>query len=69
MITFAFRYLHFSKVADKENMDKKSYCENPYTEAYFYGDKYAVINNTDKKQRRENLSGFFRFSTNSSREQ
>ena len=31
-------------------MDKKSYCENPLTEAHFYGDRYAIINNTDKEQ-------------------
>ena len=36
--------------ANKESMDNKSYCENPLTEAHFYGDRYAVINNTDKKQ-------------------
>lgn len=30
--------------------DKKSYCENPLTEAHFYGDRYAIINNTTKKQ-------------------
>ncbi len=36
--------------ASKEDMDKKSYCENPLTEAHFYGDRYAVINNTDKEQ-------------------
>ena len=31
-------------------MDKKSYCENPLTEAHFYGDRYAIINNTDQEQ-------------------
>ena len=36
--------------ADKEDMDKKSYCSNPLTEAHFYGDRYAIINNTDKEQ-------------------
>ena len=36
--------------AGKETLDKKSYCENPLTEAHFYGDRYAVINNTDKAQ-------------------
>ena len=36
--------------ARKEDMDKKSYCENPLTEAHFYGDRYAVINNTAEKQ-------------------
>jgi 1,3-beta-galactosyl-N-acetylhexosamine phosphorylase len=36
--------------AGKEDMDKKSYCENPLTEAHYYGDRYAVINNTDKEQ-------------------
>ncbi|MBQ5927053.1 MAG: 1,3-beta-galactosyl-N-acetylhexosamine phosphorylase, partial [Clostridia bacterium] len=37
--------------AGKEDMDKKSYCTNPLTEAHFYGDKYAVINNTAKEQK------------------
>ena len=36
--------------AGKEDMDKKSYCSNPLTEAHCYGDKHAVINNTDKEQ-------------------
>ena len=36
--------------AGKEDMDKKSYCENPLTEAHYYGDRYAVINNTSKVQ-------------------
>ena len=36
--------------AGKEDMDKKSYCTNPLTEAHFYGDRYAIINNTDKEQ-------------------
>ena len=36
--------------ANKENMDKRSYCTNPLTEAHFYGDRYAVINNTEKEQ-------------------
>ncbi|MGN1051830.1 MAG: lacto-N-biose phosphorylase central domain-containing protein, partial [Candidatus Scatosoma sp.] len=36
--------------AGKEDMDKKSYCTNPLTEAHFYGDRYAVINNTDQEQ-------------------
>lgn len=35
---------------NKENLDEKSYCENPLTEAHFYGDRFAVTNNTDKKQ-------------------
>ena len=33
-----------------KNMDKKSYCSNPLTEAHFYGDRYAVINNTAQEQ-------------------
>ena len=37
--------------AGKEDTDKKSYCENPLTEAHYYGDRYAVINNTDKEQK------------------
>ena len=37
--------------AGKEASDKKSYCENPLTEAHFYGEKYAVINNTDRPQK------------------
>ena len=36
--------------AGKEDMDKKSYCTNPLTEAHFYGDRYAIINNTSEKQ-------------------
>ena len=36
--------------AGKENMDKKSYCLNALTEAHFYGDRYAVINNTAETQ-------------------
>ena len=36
--------------AGKEDMDKKSYCMNPWTEAHFYGDRYAIVNNTDKEQ-------------------
>ena len=36
--------------ANKEDMDEKSYCENPLTEAHFYGDRYAIINNTDREQ-------------------
>ena len=36
--------------AGKEDMDKKSYCTNSLTEAHFYGDRYAVTNNTDKEQ-------------------
>ena len=39
--------------AGKENMDKKSYCTNPLTEAHFYGDRYAVINNTSVEQTTE----------------
>jgi 1,3-beta-galactosyl-N-acetylhexosamine phosphorylase len=31
-------------------MDKKSYCENSLTEAHFYGDRYAIINNTAEEQ-------------------
>ena len=38
-------------VSSKEDMDKKSYCTNPLTEAHFYGDKYAVINNTADEQK------------------
>ena len=37
--------------AGKESSDKKSYCENSLTEAHYYGDRYAVINNTDKEQK------------------
>ena len=37
--------------ASKENMDNRSYCNNPLVEAHFYGDRYAVINNTDKPQK------------------
>ena len=36
--------------ANKENMDKKSYCTNPLTEAHFYGDRYAITNNTNVEQ-------------------
>ena len=36
--------------AGKEDMDKKSYCTNPLTEAHFYGDRYAVTNNTSMEQ-------------------
>ena len=36
--------------AGKEDMDKKSYCTNPLTEAHFYGDRYAIINNTAEEQ-------------------
>ena len=36
--------------AGKENMDKKSYCTNPLTEAHFYGDRYAITNNTSIEQ-------------------
>ena len=36
--------------AGKEDMDNKSYCVNPLTEAHYYGDRYAVINNTAEKQ-------------------
>lgn len=36
--------------AGKEGMDKKSYCTNPLTEAHFYGDRYAIINNADSEQ-------------------
>ena len=36
--------------AGKEDMDKKSFCMNPWTEAHFYGDRYAIVNNTDKEQ-------------------
>ncbi len=36
--------------AGKEDMDKKSYCTNPLTEAHFYGDRYAITNNTSEKQ-------------------
>ena len=32
--------------ASKEYMDKKSYRTNPLTEVHFYGDRYAIINNT-----------------------
>ena len=35
---------------NKEDMGERSYCENPLTEAHYYGDRYAVINNTDKEQ-------------------
>ena len=37
--------------ANRENMDNKSYCDNPLTEAHCYGDRYAVTNNTDKEQK------------------
>ena len=36
--------------AGKEGMDKKSYCSNSLTEAHFYGDRYAIINNTSVEQ-------------------
>jgi 1,3-beta-galactosyl-N-acetylhexosamine phosphorylase len=36
--------------AGKESMDKKSYCTNNLTEAHFYGDRYAVTNNTAEEQ-------------------
>ena len=36
--------------AGKEDMDKKSYCTNPLTEAHFYGDRYAITNNTSVEQ-------------------
>jgi 1,3-beta-galactosyl-N-acetylhexosamine phosphorylase len=36
--------------AGKEDMDKKSYCENPLAEAHFYGDRYAITNNTSVEQ-------------------
>ena len=36
--------------ANKEDMDKKSYCTNPLTEAHFYGDRYAITNNTSVEQ-------------------
>ena len=39
--------------AGKEDMDKKSYCTNPLTEAHFYGDRYAIINNSNEKQTTE----------------
>ena len=32
-------------------MDKKSYCTNPLTESHFYGDSYAIINNTNQEQK------------------
>ena len=31
-------------------MNKKSYCTNPFTEVHFYGDRYAITNNTSKEQ-------------------
>ena len=34
-----------------EDMDKKSYCANPLTEAHFYGDRYAITNNTSVEQK------------------
>ena len=37
----------------KEDMDNKSYCTNPLTEAHFYGDRYAIINNTATEQTTE----------------
>ena len=37
-------------VAGKEGMDRRSYCTNTLTEAHFYGDRYAVINNTSTEQ-------------------
>jgi 1,3-beta-galactosyl-N-acetylhexosamine phosphorylase len=36
--------------AGKEDMDKKSYCTNVLTEAHFYGDRYAITNNTAMEQ-------------------
>ncbi len=36
--------------SSREDLDKKSYCSNPLTEAHYYGDRYAIINNTDKAQ-------------------
>ena len=36
--------------AGKEDVDKKSYCTNPLTEAHFYGDRYAITNNTSVAQ-------------------
>ena len=36
--------------AGKEDMDKKSYCTNPLTESHFYGDRYAITNNTSVEQ-------------------
>ena len=36
--------------AGKEDMDKKSYCTNPLTKAHFYGDRYAITNNTSEEQ-------------------
>ena len=36
--------------AGKEDMDKKSYCTNALTEAHFYGDRYAITNNTSVEQ-------------------
>ena len=36
--------------AAKEDMDKKSYCTNSLTEAHFYGDRYAITNNTGAEQ-------------------
>ncbi len=37
--------------AGKEDMDKKSYCTNLLTEAHFYGDRYAITNNTNVEQK------------------
>ena len=37
--------------AGKEDMDERSYCDNPLTEAHFYGDRYAITNNTDREQK------------------
>ncbi|MBR4943640.1 MAG: 1,3-beta-galactosyl-N-acetylhexosamine phosphorylase, partial [Clostridia bacterium] len=39
--------------ANKDNMDKKSYCTNSLTEAHFYGDRYAITNNTSVEQTTE----------------
>ena len=39
--------------AGKEDMDKKSYCSNVLTEAHFYGDRYAITNNTSVEQTTE----------------
>ena len=32
-------------------MGDKCYTDNTLTEAHYYGDRYAVINNTDKEQK------------------
>ena len=36
--------------AHKENLDRKAYSANKFTEAHCYCDRYAVINNTDSVQ-------------------